>query len=295
MTPDIWAWQPHPDAWLLTTLIVGGYLYALSALGPRLAPGRKPATRRQRLCFLAGAALLWLGADWPLDELSDYSFGFHMVQHLLFAFGAAPLLILGMPTWLLRHLLGPPAVAKLFRAATKPIGALVIFNMWAAGYHWPVLVNLSATNDWFHLLVHFIWAVAGLIMWWPVLSPLPEFPHLSYPGRMGYLFGQSILPTVPASFLTFAESPIYATYAERAALIGFDPITDQQVAGLLMKIGGGLLLWTVITALFFRWSHEQESGAPDLLYWHEQEHQLRRVPLPTAAPGNNTVEHPEQT
>ena len=287
MTPDVWAWTPHPDAWLLATLLIGGYTYALAALGPRLAPGRRPASRRQRLSFLAGAFLLWAAADWPLDQLGDYLFSFHMVQHLVFAFLAAPLLILGMPSWLLRYLLKPAPVAKIFRAATKPMGALVIFNMWAAGYHWPVLVNLSVTNDWFHLLVHVLWVVAGLIMWWPVLSPLPEFPHLSYPLRMGYLFGQSILPTVPASFLTFAETPLYAAYADLPRVLGLDVITDQQIAGLTMKIGGGLFLWAVIMALFFRWSHEQETGAPDLLYWHEHEHQLREAPL-AASPSPDT-------
>ena len=288
MTPDapatdVWAWQPHPDAWLLATLLLGGYVYALSAWGPRLAHGRRPATLRQRASFIAGVVLLWLAADWPIDQLSEYLFGVHMVQHLVFSFLAAPLLILGLPTWLLRKLLAPPAVAAVFRAATKPLGALLIFNFWAAAYHWPLLVNLSVTNEWFHLLVHVLWVVAGLIMWWPVLSPLPEFPHLPDPLRMGYLFGQSILPTVPASFLTFAEAPLYEAYARAPRVLGLDAVTDQQIAGLTMKIGGGLFLWAVIMALFFRWSHEQESGAPDLLYWHEHEDSLRHAGLTAAA------------
>lgn len=291
MTPDVWTWRPHPDAWLLATLLIGGYLYALAAWGPRLAPGRRTATLRQRVSFLAGATLLWLAADWPLDELSDYLFGFHMVQHLVFAFLAAPLLILGMPTWLLRRLLRPAPVAAVFRAATKPLGALVVFNVWAAAYHWPALVNLSVTNDWFHLFVHVLWMLAGLVMWWPVLSPLPEFPHLSYPARLGYLFGQSILPTVPASFLTFADSPLYEAYARAPRLFGLDAVTDQQIAGLTMKIGGGLFLWAVIMALFFRWSHEEETGAPDLFYWHEHERSLRDVGLAGAGagPGDTTA------
>ena len=272
---DVWAWRPHPDAWLLATLLIGGYLYALAALGPKLAPGGRAATTRQRVCFISGVVLLWLAADWPLDQLSDSLFSFHMVQHLVFAFLAAPLIILGMPTWLLRDLLKRPLVAKVFRGITRPLVALVVLNLWAAGYHWPALVNLSVTNDWFHLLVHVAWVVAGLVMWWPVLSPLPEFPHLSYPLAMMYLFGQSLVPTVPASFLTFAETPLYQAYAQAPRVLGLDAVTDQQIAGLTMKIGGGLFLWAVITFLFFRWNHEEETGGPDLLYWHENEHRLR--------------------
>lgn len=275
---DVWAWRPHPDAWLLVTLLIGGYLYALAALGPRLAPGVRPATRRQRICFISGVVLIWIAADWPIDTLAESLFSFHMVQHLMFAYLAAPLIILGIPNWLLRHLLSPPLVARVFRGATAPIAALFVVNVWAAGYHWPVLVNLSVQNEPFHFLVHVIWVAIGLIMWWPVLSPLPEFPHLSYPLRMGYLFGQSLLPTVPASFLTFGETPLYEVYARAPRVFGLNAIVDQQIAGLTMKIGGGLFLWAVIMALFFRWHHEEETGGPDILYWHEHEHQLRDLP-----------------
>lgn len=270
-----WAWQPHPDAWLLATLVLGGYVYALSAWGPRWAPGRRPATRLQRVSFTVGVLLMWLAADWPIDQLADVSFAWHMVQHLIFLFLAAPLMLLGMPTWLLRRLLAPAAVMRVARSLSKPLVALLIVNAWVAGYHWPALVELSVRNDLVHLGVHVMWMVTGFVMWWPVLSPLPELPHASYPVRMGYLFGQSLLPTVPASFLTFGETVLYSTYARTAAQVGLDPVVDQQIAGLTMKIGGGMLLWVVIAALFFRWSHEEQTGAPDLFYWHEHEPALR--------------------
>ena len=32
----------------------------------------------------------------------------------------------------------------------------------------------------------------------------------------------------------------------------------QQLAGLLMKLGGAVVLWTAITALFFRWYRSEE-------------------------------------
>ena len=33
-----------------------------------------------------------------------------------------------------------------------------------------------------------------------------------------------------------------------------------------MKLGGGLLLWLALGALFARWAHEERTGAPDWLY-----------------------------
>lgn len=271
------AWQPHPDAWLLIVVLGGGYLYALSAWGPTAVPGRKPASRGQRLSFLGAMVSIEVAADWPVHQLADSLFSVHMAQHLVLSLITAPLLILGTPSWLLRKLLSPRPIRAVWRQLTRPLGGLLVFNGWIALYHWPPIVNLSVTNDAFHLFVHVIWVGTSLVMWWTVLSPLPELPHASYPLRMLYLFGQSVVPTIPASFLTFGSGVWYRSYADAATQLGVNPITDQQVAGLLMKIGGGFFLWIVIAVLFFRWYAEDQSGAPDILYWRELEPELERV------------------
>jgi putative membrane protein len=274
-------WEPHPDAWLLIVVLLGGYLYALSAWGPRFAPGRVAATRRQRWCFYAGVATIWLAADWPVKIFADTLFSAHMAQHLVFSLISAPLLLLGTPGWLLRRLLAPRAVRAVWSALTRPLVALIVFNAWIVVYHWPAVVNLSVANDGFHLIAHVGWMTTALIMWWPVLSPLPELPHLSGPGRMLYLFGQSIVPTVPASFLTFGESLLYTTYQQTPLVFGVDPITDQQIAGLLMKVAGGFFIWGVIAVIFFRWSSAEETGAPDRLYWRDLEPGLDQITTST--------------
>lgn len=275
--PAPWQWQPHADAWLLIVVLLGGYVYALSAWGPKEAPGRAAATRRQRACFYSAIAALWLAADSPMAVLADRLFSVHMGQHLVFSLVVAPLLLLGTPGWLLRKLLSPRPIHAVWQAVTKPLVALVIFNVWIAVYHWPPVVDLSVTNDWFHLLVHVAWVVTSLIMWWPVLSPLPELPHLSSLARMLYLFGQSIVPTVPASFLTFGESMLYDAYGSAPLMYGVDPLVDQQIAGLLMKIAAGFFIWGVIAVLFFRWTVDSENGAPDRLYWRDVEPGLEAI------------------
>lgn len=280
-------WQPHPDAWLLIVVLLGGYTYALSAWGPRYAAGRPAATSRQRLCFYAGVATIWLAADWPVKALAEALFSAHMAQHLVFSLISAPLLLLGTPGWLLRRILRRPLVTRVWQTLTRPVVALVVFNGWIVVYHWPPVVNLSVTNDGFHLLAHAGWMVTSLIMWWPVLSPLPELPHLSTPGRMLYLFGQSIVPTVPASFLTFGHSLLYRTYTQAPMQLGVDPIADQQIAGLLMKIAGGFFIWGVIAVMFFRWSAAEERGEGDRLYWRDLDPDLERLAktdLPQSTP-----------
>jgi len=75
---------------------------------------------------------------------------------------------------------------------------------------------------------------------------------------MLYLFAWSVVPTVPASFLTFGASPLYKFYEHVPHLFGLSTLEDQQTAGLIMKIGAGLLLWGIIAVVFFRWASEEE-------------------------------------
>lgn len=264
-------WQPHPDAWLLGILLLGGYFYAMAAWGPSLAPGRAPASRRHKQAFVAGVATLWLASDYPIHGLSEELFSVHMLQHTIYSLISAPLLILGVPGWLWRKLLSPRPVQAVWRVATKPLIALAIFNGWIVIYHSPMMVNTSVHSEVLHFLMHIAWVVTALVMWWPVLSPLPEFPHLSQAGRMLFLFAQSIVPTVPASFLTFSHAPVYGAYDTATRAFGLGVIDDQQIAGLLMKIGGGFLIWGVIAVLFFRWATQERTGGPDPLYWRDLE------------------------
>jgi putative membrane protein len=88
---------------------------------------------------------------------------------------------------------------------------------------------------------------------------------------MVYLFLQSLVPTIPASFLTFGHTALYPVYAGFPRIWGVSPLTDQLIAGLIMKIVGGLLLWGVIAAIFFRWyEQEQRDGLDRSAYQNVQ-------------------------
>lgn len=269
-------WRPYPDVWLLIVVLVGGYFFLIRRLAPgRVPPDRPPVTRRQTILYLTGVAFLWIGADWPMHDLSeDHLFTFHMIQHMLFTLVAPGFLLAGIPKWLLRTILSPPKLTALARVLTKPLVALLIFNGVVAVTHWPTLVNLSITSEPAHFGLHVVIVFSALIMWWPVIAPLNEFPRLSDPAKMLYLFAQSILPTVPASFLTFADTPLYSAYAALPRLWGVSAVTDQMVAGLIMKIGGGLLLWAVIAVIFFRWHAREERDEVESLSWDDFEREL---------------------
>lgn len=269
-------WHAHPDVWLLIAVLAGAYVFAIRVLGPSRAPvAEMPVTRRQMAMYGAGVATLWFAADWPMHELSeDFLFSVHMVQHTLFSLVAPPLLLMGLPPWLVRTVVGGGVGLRLVRFVTRPFVAFVAFNGVVLVTHWPVIVNASLRNEPLHFAVHAALVTTATAMWWPVVEPLPETARLTEPGKMLYLFLQSILPTVPASFLTFAERPIYSFYESVPRLVNLSVVDDQQIAGLIMKIGGGLLLWIVIAVLFFRWSNREESAPPAELTWEDFERDL---------------------
>ncbi len=70
---------------------------------------------------------------------------------------------------------------------------------------------------------------------------------------MIYLFLQSVIPTVPAGWLTFADGVVYKPYGEQPVRVwGISATDDQQLAGAIMKIGGSMFLWTIVIFLWFR-------------------------------------------
>jgi putative membrane protein len=241
-------------------MIVAGYATAIVRLGPRYATAGQPiVTRFQVACFGTGSLALWVASDWPIHDLSErYLFSVHMVQHLTYSLVAAPLLLMGTPTWMARLVVSPPGVLPLVRRLCRFIPATLIFNVVVIVTHTPIVVDAALHHALIHFGIHTVIVVSSLIVWMPLLSPLPEVPRLHPLARMVFLFLQSIVPTVPASFLTFGSSPLYHFYETVPRLWGITALADMQAAGLIMKIVGGLVLWIAIAIVFFRWYQDEE-------------------------------------
>ena len=265
-TSDILAFHAHLDVLGLVAALIVGYEYGLRRLSATLAPrDEPPVTRRQRVFFYLGVASLFVVSSWPVHDIGERSlFLFHMAEHLVISLAAAPLILLGTPWWLLRAVLRPvlPAVKVL----TKPLVALLLFNAMLGLIHVPAVVELMLRSDVAHFIIHGSLFGTAVLMWFPVLGPIPDVPQLPPVLRIGYLFLQSLVPTVPASFLTLGDQPLYKIYETFPRLWGISAHTDQILAGFLMKFGGGFLLWGAMAVVFFRWfADEQRYGAIDAL------------------------------
>ena len=267
---EVLAWHPHVDVWIVIAVLAGGYWYANWRIGPMMMGPGQPAVRpRQVTAWYGGLALLWLVSGWPLHDIGQQAlFTFHMVEHLVLALGVAPLLLLGTPRWLAELLLSNQRLLAVVRTLSRPVAAFFVFNLILAAIHWPPVVELMLTSSIAHFVIHSSLFGAALIMWMPILSPHPEIPRLRPPLAILYLFAQSIIPTVPASFLTFGREPLYALYAEAPRLWGIDAVTDQAIAGLVMKLGGAAVFWATIAVIWFRWQRQETE-------WDELERRLR--------------------
>lgn len=258
---DFWRWQPHPEVWVLVVGLAGLYLYALRALGPRLVPAGQPvATPAQKRWFVLGIVMLWIAADWPMHDVSEeYLYSVHMFQHMAFSFFIPPVMLLATPEWFARVVIGEGAVGRWFLKLARPIPAAVVFNAFQLVSHWSGVVNASVSNGLLHYAIHTVLVISALAVWMPVVSPMPEY-RISAPAQCVHLFLTSIVPTVPAAWLALAEGVVYEAYDTPARLFGISATSDQQVAGLIMKLGGGIFLWMVIVFLFFRWVGTQDRG-----------------------------------
>src|SRR5579862_3245174 len=220
------------------------------------APGEASAPSPvQRASFVSGLLVLFLALNGPLHDLSDYYlFSAHMVQHLVLTFFVPPLLLVGAPGWMLRPALRVPWVAAVARRVSGAGAAFVIFNVVIAAWHLPPLYNTAMAFHPVHIAQHLLFLVSATLMWWPLLSPLPELPRLPYPGQILYSFLMSIPMSLVAICITLADHVLYPAYSASPRLWGLTPLADQQLGGLIMWVPGGLFLTVVLSVVFFKWS-----------------------------------------
>lgn len=250
-----WRFQAHPEIWVLVVFLVGAWLYAVRFIGP-LSPevqaGEPVLTRRHVWMSITAIALLWGASDWPIHDISEeYLYSVHMFQHMALSYFLPPLVLLATPKWLFRAIIGSQRAGRVIRWLAKPVIAGVLFNLVIMITHAPVFVNQSVSNPILHYSLHLAVVTSALLMWIPVVAPDPAM-RIGYGGRMVYLFLMSIVPTLPAAWLTFAEGVVYKQYDIAVRVWGLSVTTDQQLAGAVMKLGGSVFLWSIIIFLWFK-------------------------------------------
>ena len=207
----------------------------------------------QRPMFHAGLAVLAIALVSPMRAVADRElFSVHAVQHLLLTLAAPPLLIAGTPAASVR-----PHAGRLLRALTQPVRCFIIFNVLVAVLHLPPVYAAGMASPLLRALLYVALVAAAIRVWWPLLSPLPELPRLSYPLQMLYSFLMSIPVSIVSVYIVSARSPMYP-YGDGPARWGVAALDDQRVGGLIMWVPGGLFFYVVLSIVFWKW---QSHGA----------------------------------
>ncbi len=263
---DLWsAWSLEPT--VAFGIAIGAWLYMRGFRRLRLGEaGRRAVPGWRAWCFYGALVTVGLALLSPIDALSETLFGAHMFQHMLLAFVAAPLLVLGRP--LLVTSLGlPPTMRRrlwIVRVAVTPshrraIGWAVlaitahIVTFWAV--HLPGLYEAALRSQVVHVLEHAILLAGSLALWWLVADARGR--HANAAGVFALFVGM-LQSGVLAALLTFGSVPWYAEHADGAAAWGLTPLADQQLAGGLMWFPGGLVYIVGGAVLFARWLREDE-------------------------------------
>ena len=256
---SLWmTWQADPGSVVLLVAIQGLYLLGVGPLRERnnWADYVDP---RQVATFTLGILIMFVALVSPINVISDgYLFSAHMLQHVLLTLVAPPLMIRGIPHWLIRPLLRPNWAFKTARVVTHPIGAFLAFNIVFSLWHVPALYDWSLSNEIVHVVEHMMMIATAMVVWWPLTSTMPELPRVSYPMQMMYLFGLSVAQIIVFGALTFAGGPLYATYANAPRITPLTALADQQIGAIIMKVGGGALFLTLLVVTFYRWYGEEE-------------------------------------
>ena len=260
-----------PGAWDLDPLMLvsGIAAVALYARGVRALQARRsarvPSPPRQA-CFYAGLALAVVAIVSPLHGWSETLFAAHMTQHLVLMVVAAPLLIAGRPVAPFLAALPARVSRMLGRAHSAPrkhaplllhpiaVWVLSAIVLWA--WHLPTLYDAALDNDVLHALEHATFVATALLVWGAVLGEHP----IGEGGAVLLLFATGLQSGALGALLTFAGTVLYEPHLTAATNAGVDPLTDQQLAGVIMWIPSGIVYLAAMAVMLARLLRASEVG-----------------------------------
>lgn len=276
-------WAPHLHPVALAVVA------ALAVLWWAAARHWGAPTRRQWVLGGAGLVALAVAVAWPVADLAaHWSLTALVGQRLLLTLVAAPLLLAATPGELLAAATRPAAVDAALEALTRPLVAVLVFTAVAIGTLLPPVVQAQATSVAARGGLDALLLAAGVVLWGPVLRTVPGASRTGPLGTAVYCIVQSLVPTFLAVVFVFAHHPFYAVYAHAEGAIGISPLADQQVAGIVGKVGTLPVLWTVAYREIDRARRLEEVGDdPQPLLWLDVQRRLERAERRQARQGRS--------
>lgn len=249
--PPGWTWDP----WITLPLMLSALLFAVGWRRLSARSALSAAWRRRAMLFAGGWSILALALVSPLHEGGERSFALHMTEHEFIMLAAAPLLVLAEPLVVLlwafppraRRVLGRAGkvapVAVAWRRLTGPAVATMLQAAALWLWHAPALFDLALASDGWHAAQHLSFLISALLFWTAMLGQRGRAGAVAQRGVAALcLFATSIVSGALGALMAVSESPWYPGYSALGmAPFGLTPAEDQQVAGLIMWVPGGLV------------------------------------------------------
>lgn len=249
VAPDaVWsAWSLDPL--VIAPLLLVHWLYGRGVLRLWARAGHGRGIGRSHVAaFVAAELALFVALVSPVDALGGVLLSAHMVQHGLLVVIAPPLLVMARPgvalTWAMPAgwLRGPPAVAwrklaQAVRRLARPAPAALLHGLTVWLWHAPALFEAALARPWLHWLEHATFLATAMLLWQSLLSARGG---ASAAAALAGTFATLMHTGLLGGLLTLAPEPLYRWYAGQSELWGLSPLSDQQLAGLIMWVPMGL-------------------------------------------------------
>ena len=253
-------WNFDPLQLLAMALLVAIYVWRFRAA--RREAGGRGAGWPQALAFAGSMLILAAATVSPIATLGDeYIFSGHMVQHILLGDLAPLLLLLSLSRVIMR-----PATRRLVGIERRlgrfahPITFIVAWLVLVYAWHIPGMYNAALENPVAHGLEHATFFVAGTLLWWPLIQPVPMRRKLEGTMGLAYIFAAKMTLGVLGLFLTWSTGVFYDYYLDVPRIWGMSPIEDQNVGGAIMMVEQALVLLSVFFLLFIRMLTQSEEA-----------------------------------
>lgn len=220
---------------IFSELLLVAFWLAYCAGARRVRP-----TAGRWLAFQGGSLIAGSITFGPLDGWIESGSAKHMIQHLLIMAVIAPLYVAARPLPQWASACGRSAIRlfkPLLRLSRYPLGASGLQAVMIWFWHAPKFYNLALASPWWHFVEHVCFALGAGIFWWSVLN------RRSATAFLALLFTFMHMGLLGA-LLSFAQTPLYDDLRD---------IQDQQLAGLIMWVPGGMPYLIVSAWCGLRW------------------------------------------
>lgn len=273
-------WSPFVI--LLALFVATLYLYLIGPMRGRFKDSG-PVPLKQKIRFFCGLFALYMALGGPLNLLAHLMFSYHMLSMAVAYLVAPPLILLGLPAWLLRPIFNFKFVKAISRVLLFPIFTLFIFNGLFSLYHVPFILDTVMMNKALHAVGYLVLLFAAFLMWWPVVNPIPEQEILTDLKKMGYVFANGVLLTPACALIIFANDPLFSIYNDPESWVqalGFcvpgdpavllqqfegpqnyallPPRDDQQLGGIVMKFTQEIMYGSILAYNFRKWYQKEK-------------------------------------